>query len=73
MNSFATAGKIFSRFLFVMITKIPYVTGLNLSLNSLAKMLGFNEPDKTELNGELHFTWNETKTYGANDKTNEGS
>ena len=41
MNSVATAGRILSLFLFVMITKIEKVTSLNMFLNNLFKMANF--------------------------------
>ena len=43
------------------------------ALDSLAKLLGFNAAEKTELSGMLGVIWNETKNYDSVQKANEGS
>lgn len=46
------------------------LTDKRAALDSLSKLMGYNEPEKHELSGILGVTWLETKTYETKDEKN---
>ena len=48
------------------------LTDKRAALDSLSKLMGYNEPEKHELSGILGITWHEERTYESKDDKSQG-